>query len=612
MFLFIATVISHLSACDVANNDPDIEINPDCNYAGKCVNVNLPNGRTRSICVCCAPEELSPTNWCVDHWRCDPENPSFQCLQFKGSSCTDVDQYFFVSFGFRVDVRDEDESADVICHTDPEARAKNGTYSIASAYFHLQVNYITRGLGWLGIIDPSPLCDTCSPAYPCTTGTDSSLNVTRGYNFGFQAQINEHYSSTCEIGLVFSVAQVPECDANYDYGQSAYKVWQSVVGDVNSGDTSFIDAVQNLVSAEPDDSNGNYGLGWSNTAMLAMNEEATKVTRNDVYITISPTLKPTSSPTIMPTPFPTVVPTSSPTIVPTLSPTIRPTEVPTLSPSGLPTQTPTLECGPYTNSVEDLEFQGVGTDCRAGLNSSWPGGLTCDSPYIVCLPQENTPAAFGGQPYKDVTHRYSVDECLQECANDQRCLGVEFVADSASAFGDCNLIDDIPPEITSMVSGFNYDPSVTYENLDSSITDGNALCFEKKDDCYPYFEPGDLNDVMLNCYCPNNRKGFYTKKVKRTVGNTRFCGSDGDVEVRIQKAQANRMFHLCENWCLFNTDDPEAESWYWDPWKTCWREQYDDIGAHTSYCNRVITSPDTIEMQFINHRKNLFCRELLY
>jgi len=113
---------------------------------------------------------------------------------------------------------------------------------------------------------------------------------------------------------------------------------------------------------------------------------------------------------------------------------------------------------------------------------------------------------------------------------------------------------------------------------------------------------------MLNCYCPNNRKGSYTKKVKRIVANTRFCGDDSEVDIRIQKAQANRMFHLCENWCLFNTDDPEGESWYWDPWKTCWREQYAGVGAHMSYCNRVIRSPDTIEMQFINHRTNLFCQ----
>ena len=40
------------------------------------------------------------------------------------------------------------------------------------------------------------------------------------------------------------------------------------------------------------------------------------------------------------------------------------------------------------------------------------------------------------------------------------------------------------------------------------------------------------------------------------------------------------MFHLCENWCLFETENPEAESWYYDPWKRCWREQYAGVGTH--------------------------------
>jgi len=332
--------------------------------------------------------------------------------------------------------------------------------------------------------------------------------------------------------------------------------------------------------------------------------------------TKTPTESPSANPTEMPTQSPSANPTETPTESPSATPTERPTLIPTLSPTSTPTEipspnptfTPTYECGPYSNVKDDLSFTGVGSDCRAGLESSWPGGLTCDSPYIVCLPQENTPAAFGDQDYKSSTHRYSVDECLQECANDQRCLGIEFVADTSSSLGDCNLIDDIPPEITSEVdSGFEYLSSVTYGNLDSSVTGGNSLCFEKKDQCNPYFEAADLNEVMLNCYCPNNRKGFYTKKVKRTVPNTRFCGNDTEVDNRLKKAQANRMFHLCENWCLFQTENPESESWYYDPWKACWREQY-SVGTHRGYCNRVIRSPDTIEMQFLNHRTSLFCR----
>jgi hypothetical protein len=168
------------------------------------------------------------------------------------------------------------------------------------------------------------------------------------------------------------------------------------------------------------------------------------------------------------------------------------------------------------------------------------------------------------------------------------------------------LIDDIPVVITSMVnSSFNYDNEKTYANLDTNITGGDALCFEKQDYCNPSFEAKDLSARMLQCYCPNNRKGFYTKKVKRTKPNTRFCGNDTEVETRIHRAQANRMFHLCENWCLFDTVNPKNESWYYDPWKTCFREQYTDGNNHNSFCHRVISSPDTIEMQFINHRFEL-------
>jgi len=274
------------------------------------------------------------------------------------------------------------------------------------------------------------------------------------------------------------------------------------------------------------------------------------------------------------------------------------------------TPTPTSECSSYFNNVDDMVFKGVGSDCRAGMDASWGGGLTCDSPYLICLPQENTPAVdgIGGEPYKPSSYRYSVEECFQECSYDQRCIGVEFVADFNSSRGDCNLIDIISLQISSEVDGFTYDSNTLYNNLDVSVTGGDALCFVKDDDCYPYFEAVNLNALMLKCYCPNNRKGYYTKRVIRTVENTRYCGDDQWVDTRIKKAQANRMFHLCENWCLFSTENPEAESWYWDPWHRCWREQYAGVGPHMSYCTRVIRNPNTIEMQFLNRRKNMFCQ----
>lgn len=112
---------------------------------------------------------------------------------------------------------------------------------------------------------------------------------------------------------------------------------------------------------------------------------------------------------------------------------------------------------------------------------------------------------------------------------------------------------------------------------------------------------------MLKCYCPNNRKGFYTKRVQRTLNNTRFCGNDSLVEEQLKKAQANRMFHLCENWCLFDTLNPAAMNWYWDPWKKCWRETYSGVGVHNSYCDRVIRNPNSIEFNFLSYRSSRFC-----
>ena len=240
-----------------------------------------------------------------------------------------------------------------------------------------------------------------------------------------------------------------------------------------------------------------------------------------------------------------------------------------------------------------MVYKGAGSSCR--------GGLTCNDQLILCLPQENTDATFLGTPYKSSEYRYSVDECLQECANDQRCFGAEFVADADSATGDCNIIFSISPvDITPPIGNFNYDFTTAYVNLDSSLTGGEALCFQKEEECYPYFEADDLNDVMLETYCPNNRKGSETKLVTRTVETTRFCGSDIEADERVKKAQANRMFHLCSGWCLFQTENPESESWLWNPNELCWKEQ-----GPKGHCNTGIS--DT-ELEFVKHRSTLFCQ----
>jgi len=258
------------------------------------------------------------------------------------------------------------------------------------------------------------------------------------------------------------------------------------------------------------------------------------------------------------------------------------------------------------NDVEDLVFLGAGSSCRGNISELWTGGRTCDSPYIICLPEENTPTLdIMGEPYKNISHRYTVPECLKECSYDQKCLGIEFVADTNSTTGDCNLIDSIPVGVENANLAFEY--TGDHDNLDNSTTGGNALCWGKEEYCNPYFEADDLSDEMLNCYCPNSRKDFYTKKVKRIVNNTRFCDNDTIVDERIRRAQANRMFHLCENWCLFETSYPEQESWYWDPWKTCWRETWAVRDQHRGYCDRVIRNPNSIELKFLNYRSEHFC-----
>merc|ERR1712087_994876 len=135
--------------------------------------------------------------------------------------------------------------------------------------------------------------------------------------------------------------------------------------------------------------------------MGGMGEQAQTTTLNDVFITrttpsLSPTLNPTEVPTTVPTFTPTFLPTEAPTESPSQSPTESPTPTPTALPTNMPTLSPTRVCGPYVNDVQDLVFEGVGSHCRDGLNTSWPGGSSCDSPYVVCLPSENTLGEFGG------------------------------------------------------------------------------------------------------------------------------------------------------------------------------------------------------------------------
>jgi len=633
MYLFFLAFGSY--ACSVDNNIDGI-INPDCNWAGTCVQSSWVG-----VCKCC--DYTLDDNPCGDALECDPQNPTTDCYLFDGTSCEYVLNAQYVNFGFRAE-NTSPAPPNMVCSTIPEERAQYNIYGNLSVDISSYANEIAQSRGWNGTLKPVPECDTCSDAHPCLFQAGDNEGVTEGIRFAYQIDLNEYYDKNCFFpNIVASTRDYPECAANYDYGVKASQVWDSLIDD-----REFMEAFNDLLWSQA-------GLGWNNTRLFAAGsvvqsiaewewilsrapteyptvdptESPTVVpTRNPTAAptssptqrptasptqsptalptsspsqtpTAAPTSPPTQSPTASPTQSPTALPTKTPTQSPTVSPTSTPTQSPTASPTSTPTQSPTahptaaptltptgMQCAPYSNNINDIHFLRNAAHCRAGLDMSYPGGLSCDSPYIVCLPQENTPAQFGYEPYYSSTHRYSEEECKQECANDQRCRGVEFSADYNSTRGNCTLIDDIP-----VVS-------------EPSISGPEVKCFVKTVQCYPFFEADDLNATMLNCYCPNNRKGFYTKKVKRTVENTRFCDYDTDIEERIRKAQANRMFHLCENWCLFDTENPTEEYWFWDPWKTCWREQQE---AASSYCTHIIEDPLTIEMQFLIDRRKHFC-----
>jgi len=515
-------------------------VNPECNWSGLCFNPG-----TGDQCYCC--NSISPQDYC------QKKVPG----EWAGTNCDQANNYVSLKWAYLFDGN--------------EVSCPNDGLTAASPDFLTQTSeLVSDEYGGLIITQP---CKICTPDDPCEFFEQSPV-ADSGIMVMFATDLNTYYDLDCEYIII--PESVRQCEANYDHGAEGHMKISDAL-DVDNDFQQLISDLQTLISS----SDGN-GLSMDSTMLTRVWYDEVQILATSIQTTRLPTPAPTSEPTESPTPNPVSTP----------SPFFRVTEEPEF-------------CLDYVNSINDLQFMGVGSSCRANINVSWTGGQTCESPYIVCLPDENTPANdIMGNPYKSTNYSYSVDECLLECSYDQRCLGVEFVADEDSATGDCNLIDDIPIAIENEVIGYTYNSAHT--DLDSSTTGGEALCWAKVNYCNPYFEAEDLSDVMLNCYCPNNRKGFYTKKVQRTVNNTRYCGSDDEADERIKKAQANRMFHLCENWCLFETENPQRESFYWDPWKKCWRETYSGTGEHRSYCDRVIRNPHSIEMKFLNYRSENF------
>jgi len=548
VILLLCVVLAH--DCDISlngldSNDKNDYINKDCNFAGVCWDADEDGTNT---CNCC-----------------DSTNPKDEFCQhritgsYDGKTCGQAKYWTKVTFGYII------QGDGVTC-------ANDGSSSAVPNMLNETISALEEYDGEILSLD----CEICTVDSPCEFFEKPPVQES-GIFVKLGTDLNTYYDLSCGKGdLPGSNLRV--CPANNDFGIDA---WQKMEEDLdkNNNYARIYETIPEL-------------MGYGSGELSGTNLERVYMKEGNAFQTITRTTR-------LPTPSPTPEPT-----------TPSPTESPTQSPTPPITTDIQNPCEDYINEVSSLHFMSPGSSCRANISESWPGGQTCDSPYIVCLPAENTPSMhISNRTYKNDTHRYTVKECLEECSFDQRCLGVEFVADASSAVGDCNLIDDIPIGVADPVSDYTYVPdsrSHTNTNLDSSITGGDVLCWEKVNYCNPYFESEDLNDVMLNCYCPNNRKGYYTKKVQRTVENTRFCGNDSSVDNRIRKAQANRMFHLCENWCLFETLNPEQESWYWDPWKKCWRETYSGAGAHRAYCDRVIRNPDSIELQFVNYRNENF------
>lgn len=206
------------------------------------------------------------------------------------------------------------------------------------------------------------------------------------------------------------------------------------------------------------------------------------------------------------------------------------------------------------------------------------------NPYLTCLSKK------GG---------YTVEECMVLCGKDQRCTGFEI--DDRSRSPECRLIDDLP---IKKASGGNR----------------SVACYSKKAQCKGDnkenrpFKAAELSNHMLNCYCPQDdpvrKHGFQTKNVNRVMSNARYCDTGSwktyltETE-RIQKALANRMFHLCDAWCLFDVDNPREKFWFYRPnerGEGCWRKQ-----GPSSYCQREHVDKNTLEFQYIVSRANNIC-----
>lgn len=311
--------------CQVEYNDATTGLNPGCNFAGVCVQVS----KDISTCVCCAPEEYG-NNICRGIWVCDRSSPSFQCLEFSSDDCSKVNQYLLVNLEFLTVNENANKEPDIMCNEWPGLLGQGETlmlsYDVAD-YFQ----YVASRQGWSGAIKSRGVCGQCTLEVPCAAGDEL---ITSGITFTFQVDLNLYYDANCAVDF-WIYGKVVECDANYDYGQLAWFIWRTAMGD-----ESYINRVNNLLRMDFDEEIG-LGRSWSNSKIAAVREELTVITNNNVILTAAPTYSPTAAPTELPTADPTDSPTAAPTDSPTASPTESPTTAPTKSPTSSPSHSPT-------------------------------------------------------------------------------------------------------------------------------------------------------------------------------------------------------------------------------------------------------------------------------
>jgi len=326
MFYILLFILATAFGCNVGDNDAITGLNPGCNFAGVCMQVNS----NFSTCLCCAAEGFGHSV-CGKNWICDRSSPSYQCYEFSSGDCSKVKQYLLVNLVFVTENEYQTQEADLNCIKWP-GLVGQGVTSMLSYDLAPQVQYVVSKKGWPGTVKSRGVCDQCTQESPCSLG--DSL-VTSGMTFTLQVDLNTYYDLSCGDWIYDNAM---ECESNYDFGQTAYSFWRKLMGDTSI----FVRDMNNLLQMDFAD-NDNFGKSWNNTKILGV-RELEVITNKDFILTAaptdSPTESPTNTPTTAPTNSPTTGPTESPTNIPTTVPSNSPTNTPTAAPTELPTNTP--------------------------------------------------------------------------------------------------------------------------------------------------------------------------------------------------------------------------------------------------------------------------------